>query len=72
MESRTLKDILDGDNDVEVQDSENNNNLGDLDHLDQAEDENKSDPDLCNECQDMRIEVECKDCEENYGGGCFE
>lgn len=66
-----MKDILDGDNDVEIQDSENNN-LANLDHLDQVDNDTKVDPELCNECQDMRIEVECKDCEENFCGGCFE
>ncbi|ODQ62823.1 hypothetical protein WICANDRAFT_82752 [Wickerhamomyces anomalus NRRL Y-366-8] len=71
MESRTLKDILDGDNDVEIEDSENKE-LADLNHMDKAQDDDKIDPELCNECQDMRIEVECKDCEENYCGGCYE
>lgn len=71
MESKTLKDILDGDNDVEIEDSENKE-LADLNHMDKAQDDDKIDPELCNECQDMRIEVECKDCEENYCGGCYE
>lgn len=71
MESRTLKDILDGDNDLEIEDSENKE-LADLNHMDKAQDDDKIDPELCNECQDMRIEVECKDCEENYCGGCYE
>ncbi|CCH41087.1 hypothetical protein BN7_624 [Wickerhamomyces ciferrii] len=74
MESRTLKDILDGDNDVEIEEADVKQ-PGDLAHLDATqEDANGEQPnnsELCAECQDMRIEVVCNSCEENFCGGCF-
>lgn len=68
METRTLKDILDGDIDADG----DNRELNEVSHLDATEEEQQEhDETLCSECQDMRIEVECYDCEESFCGGCY-
>lgn len=66
MSQKTLKEILDAENDFEIEDVEKN--LEEVDHLDD-DDEKEI---LCDECNDMRIEIECKDCQENFCGGCYE
>ncbi|ODV76304.1 uncharacterized protein CYBJADRAFT_146238 [Cyberlindnera jadinii NRRL Y-1542] len=68
MSSRTLKEILDSENVGE--DADDDKHLAEID-LDESE-ESKRDQTLCSECQDMRIEVECKDCQEGFCGGCFQ
>lgn len=70
-EHKTLKNILDADNDAEIEDVERA--LESVDHLDQDTQKVKEDDEvLCDECQDMRVELECRDCEESFCGGCFE
>lgn len=62
MSSRTLREILDSDNNIE-----------NYKHVEEVElDEQPRDETLCSECQDMRLEVECKNCDEFFCGGCFE
>lgn len=58
----SLKELLEGTHEEQDQDQEDS----DLD-LDQDPDQG-----LCCECRDMRVEVECRDCDEDYCGGCFQ
>jgi hypothetical protein len=73
MSEKTLKDILDAENDSEIEDIERN--LEEVDHLDAIKPDDEDDGEkevLCDECDDMRIEVQCRDCQESFCGGCFQ
>lgn len=64
---RSLREILDSEY---VEDSDGGDEL-ELDE-EMAEEEEVSNPDLCNECKDMATGVICNDCEENFCVVCFE
>lgn len=70
---RSLKEILDSEY-VENSDEENTNdnddNVSDSMHLD--EETQKIDPNFCIECKDMKTEIICNDCDEQFCVVCFD
>lgn len=68
---RTLKEILDSeyveDSDNEGPEDSNNDPEVNEDALQES-----INPDFCAECQDMKIEIICNDCEEQFCVTCFE
>ncbi|KAL3232450.1 hypothetical protein RNJ44_04366 [Nakaseomyces bracarensis] len=64
---RSLKEILDSEY-VENSDDEVDRGSDQSDD----EDEGVNDPTVCEECKDMKFEIICKDCQENYCVVCFE
>lgn len=67
---RTLKEILDSEY-VEDSDDENSKSSGEEDEAVEPA-QQQINPDYCNECQDMKIEMKCNDCEEQFCVTCFD
>lgn len=69
---RSLKEILDSEY-VENSDEEDINEITNDDvNQDNKEDETPIDPSLCIECKDMKTEIICNDCDEQFCVVCFE
>lgn len=68
---RSLKEILDSEY---VEDSEDGEDalLGEDSYSGDNNKDEINDPTMCNECKDMKIEIICNDCEENFCVVCFE
>lgn len=68
---RTLKQILDSEY---VEDSDDDAEVASATEstADVEEDEEEIDRSFCIECKDMKTEILCKDCEENFCVVCFE
>ena len=67
---RTLKEILDSEY---VEDSDEENLKPEVGSEDELEESNETElnPDYCSECQDMKIEIICSDCDEQFCVTCF-
>ncbi|KTB13456.1 UPF0652 protein [Nakaseomyces glabratus] len=66
---RSLKEILDSEY---VENSDDEVQHGDSDHDVSDNEEAPLDPSICEECRDMKFEIICKDCQENFCVICYE